>query len=40
LKINAKGLENGLRGQDDGICFLGNGDKKNVNIILEIGKIP
>lgn len=30
LKINAKGLENGLRGQDDGICFLGNDEKKEV----------
>jgi hypothetical protein len=30
LTINAKGLENGLRAEEDGICFFGNGEKKDV----------
>ncbi len=30
LKINAKGLINGLRGEEDGICFLGDDSKKDV----------
>jgi hypothetical protein len=31
LTINAKGLVNGLREEEDGICFLGTGEKKDVN---------
>jgi hypothetical protein len=30
LTINAKGLKNGLRGEEDGICFFGIEEKKDV----------
>jgi hypothetical protein len=34
LIINAKGMENGLRGEEDGICFFGTAEKKNVFYIF------
>jgi hypothetical protein len=30
LTTNAKGIENGLRGEEDGISFFGTGEKKDV----------
>ncbi len=39
LTINAKGLENALRGEEDGICFFGIEEKKDVLIFLNINFI-
>ncbi len=45
LIISGKGLEGSLRGAQDGICFLGTGEKKDVRKIKckiqsETGEIP